>query len=483
MALEGPTQHTTDRAVESGAGDALPEAALTNGSTPSPYRRLHPGPGATREQVAFDQRARICQAMIELVSEGGFGAVTVRALVRRAGVSTHTFYEHFHGKEECFLWVYEQLIQRSAERVRAAQRGSEDWRERLGLAFAAFAGGIAHEPKEARLALVEAFAGGPAALERMGHAEGVFEAMIEQSFALAPDGIAAPPLVVKGIVAGVHRVARAWLLAGRAHELAGLTDELVEWILCFRCREAGALARLGEQVARMGPAMEPAIATDGNGDGDAIVRRDDRARILDATAWLAGREGYWQLRVPQIRLAAGVSRKRFDEHFAGVPECFMAALEHQTARVLAAVAPAGATGRTWPGGLHRALYAFCCYVAADPVFARIGFIEVFALGPHGVICRERLMAGGAEAFRASAPEDRRPSELAAEASVGACWGIMHRYVATGRSEQLPRIAPVLSFMALAPAIGAHQAVAEIAAEQERMGEDADRCRALAASAG
>ena len=64
--------------------------------------------------------------------------------------------------------------------------------------------------------------------------------MIEQSFAGAPDTVPVPPLVVQGIVAGVHRVARAQLLAGREHELPGLTDELLEWVLCFRCGAADA---------------------------------------------------------------------------------------------------------------------------------------------------------------------------------------------------------------------------------------------------
>jgi len=120
------------------------------------------------------------------------------------------------------------------------------------------------------------------------------------------------------------------------------------------------------------------------------------------------------------------------------------------------------------GGLHRALHALCAYIAADPVFARLGFIEVFAPGPDGMLCRERLIAQVAESFRASAPAAQRPSELASEASVGAIWGIVHRYIASGQAHRLARITPVLSFLALAPAIGSERAVRAIAAEHERM---------------
>jgi AcrR family transcriptional regulator len=433
------------------------------------YPKLRPGPAWPHEDVASHQRARIYAAMIDLVAECGFGAVTVRELVRLAGVSTHTFYEHFQDKETCFLRTYELIIRRSRKQVGAAQKDCRDWRERLQLALCAWAGGIAREPRAARLALVEAFAGGPAVLESMRHAEGLFEAMLELSFAGAPDPVPVPPLLLKGIVAGVHRVGRAHLLAGRAHELPGLADELLDWMLCFRCEAATALARLDYPPAPVPPGIAALAIHDG-------ARGDDRARIMDAVARLAAQEGYWQLTVPRIRSAAGVSRKRFDEHFEDVQACFIAALEHLTGRALAYAAPAGRGAHTWPGGFYRALWALCAYIAADPVFARLGFIEVFAPGADGMLCRERVMADVAESFRASAPAGQRPSELAAEASVGAVWGVAHHHVAVGRAHELPSATGILSYLALAPAIGAEQAVEAITAEHEAMREDASQCR-------
>lgn len=427
----------------------------------APYPKLHPGPGAASQQVASHQRARIYAAMIELVAERGFGAVTVRELVRRAGVSTHTFYEHFQDKDTCFLCTYELIVRRSRQQVGIAQKDCHDWRERLRLAFRAWVRGIAREPKAARLALVEAFAGGPAALEQMRRAEGMFEAMIAQSFAAAPDAVPVPPLLVKGTVAGVHRVARARLQSGRAYELPGLADELLEWVLCFRCQAATAFGQLD---ARSAPARPDTamLAIHAGGVSDA------RVRILDAVAQLAAREGYWQLTVPRIRAAAGVSRKRFDEHFQDVQGCFITALEHHTTRVFADAASAGMAGETWPGALHQAICALCTHIASDPVFARLVFIEVFSPGLEGMRCRSRIIDSVASAFRASAPVAQRPSQMAAEASVGAVWGIMHRYIASGQGQRLPHLTPTLSFLALAPALGAQQALAAITAEQTRM---------------
>jgi len=395
--------------------------------------------------------------MIELVSERGYGAVTVREIVRMAGVSPRTFYEHFADRDECFLRTYGLIVRRSTKQVGAAQRDCHDWRERLRLALRAWAEGIVREPQAARLGLVEVFAGGAAALAQMRRAEGHYEAMIEQSFAGAPDPVPVPPLVVKGIVAGVHRVARARLLAGCVHELPGLADDLLEWMLCFRCQDAATLERPGHSSAPATPATH-----------DRGVLQDDRERILDAVALLAAREGYRQLTVPRIRANAGVSRKRFDEHFEDVQGCFVAALERLSERALANAVMASVGARSWPGGLHRAVCALCADIGTDPVLARLGFIEVFAPGPDGMLYRERSVAAIAESLRISAPAGQRPSELAAEASIGAVWGVMHHHVALGRAHRLPSIAGVLSYLALAPAIGAEQAVEAIAAEREAM---------------
>jgi hypothetical protein len=44
------------------------------------------------------------------------------------------------------------------------------------------------------------------------------------------------------------------------------------------------------------------------------------------------------------------------------------------------------------------------------------------------------------------------------------WGVIHHFVATGRGTQLPAAAPALSYLALAPALGASAAVDVIAGE-------------------
>jgi AcrR family transcriptional regulator len=204
---------------------------------------------------------------------------------------------------------------------------------------------------------------------------------------------------------------------------------------------------------------------------------DERALILAATTKLAANDGYRQLSVPGIRAAAGVSRKSVDAHFNDVTDCFLAALEVLIQRTLAWALRQGANANSWSGGLHRVMAAFCASVASDPAFARLGFVELFAPGTPGVRFRARLIAAVAERLRRSAPSHQRPSELAAEASVGGVLGIIHDHIVSGRASCLPRVAPTLSFLILAPAIGAPTAVAAIAKEQGQF-DSANRRRGV-----
>jgi AcrR family transcriptional regulator len=404
--------------------------------------------------------------MIELVAEGGYCAVTVRRLARAAGVSTHTFYERFEGKEECFASTCELVVGRIARRVLSSRGTGRDWHEQAELTFRAVTREIARESKGAQLVLVDAFGAGPPAVARMRRANAALETAVADGFASAPGRTGAPPLVVKGIVAGVTRVACTRLLAGRPEELPALGDELARWALSLRGESLSALGPCGRRAALGSPAGETP-ASKGSRDGRRAALGDERALIVAATTRLATDDGYGRLSVPGIRAAAGVSRKAVDAHFQNVTECFLAALETLIRNAIAYAISEGTKADSWPAGLYRALVAFCAHVEHDPAFAKLGFIEVFGPGIPGVRFRAWLIAGVADRLRRSAPARQRPTELAAEASIGAALGIIHHRIATGRLDRLSQTAPTLAFLMLAPAIGAPAAVEAIRAELER----------------
>jgi AcrR family transcriptional regulator len=393
--------------------------------------------------------------MVELVAEHGYNAVAVATLSNHAGVSKRDFYKHFDSKEECFLATYDLIVSRSVRGILAAAEGEEEWCERLRLGFLAFADQIADSPETARLALVEAFAAGARAVERMQRTNQLFEALVAENLALADGAAQLPRLVVKGIVAGGSRVARARLLSGQPRQLALDGAELMEWALSFCDDEVVRLRGL-----RVAGAPPTTVAE--------VPLEDERALILTATAKLASEEGYATLTVPRVRAVAGVSRRSFDAHFEGVGDCFLAMLETLSNRTLAAATPQYLSAADWASGTHRMIVSLCRHLACDPPFAGLAFLEVFSPGREAIRWRSEMIAKLATTLRRGAPPALQPSKFAAEASVGAMWGVIHHFVATGRGAQLPLAAPVLSYIALAPALGGAAAIDLIAAE---VGED------------
>jgi AcrR family transcriptional regulator len=391
--------------------------------------------------------------MVELVAEHGYNAVSVATLTSHACVSKRDFYKHFAGKEECFLATYDTIISRSVRGVLAAIEGEEEWRERLRLGLLAFSGQIAGSPATARLALVEAFAAGAVAVERMQRTNGLFEALVAKNFGLAEESPQLPRLVVKGIVAGCSRVARARLLAGDPRQLVLDGAELMEWTLSFR---DDAVVRLRGLRSAGAPPL-PTTAAE-------LPFADERGMILAATAKLVSTEGYTSLTVPRVRAAAGVSRRSFDAHFDGVAECFLATLEVFSDRTLAAAEPAFLAADSWANGVHRMIASLCRHLAGNPTFADLAFLEVFSPGSEAIRWRSEMIAKLGASLRQGAPPAQRPTVFAAEASIGAMWGVIHHFVATGRGAQLPVAAPVLSYLALAPAVGGAAAVDAIVAE-------------------
>jgi AcrR family transcriptional regulator len=400
------------------------------------------------------------QALTQIVAERGYSEVKVRDLVKLAGVSTRSFYEHFSSKEDCFVRTYELLARQATRTIIAAQVDEDDWRNRPRQVFEAFARGIASDPAAAHLVMVEAYRAGPAVREYVWRSERAFEAMVAESLARQPDGVEVPHQVVEGMVAGIAHVARTRLTSGRINEIPTLHTELIDWALCFPHEAAMALSELdmrsvGSSTRRSASSPRP---NDLSGD---------RALIVAAVGKLVASEGFQSLTIPRIRGAAGISRRKFDNHFDGVEDCFVATLELHASEALARSTAAQTASRSWSGGIYRAIDALCEQTAKDPFLASVCVAEGFIAGSNAARCKQRLVAAVIEQFQHSIPQSYRSSSLRTEAAAGALWALFQRYVArTVTLQQGRRVAPTLSYMALAPVIGPSAAMTTIRSEQD-----------------
>jgi AcrR family transcriptional regulator len=129
-------------------------------------RRLPRGShGLDRDVVEASQRARLLEAVGRAVAARGYAGATIDDVVRGAGVSKKTFYEHFADKEGCFLAAYEAAGEELFQRVLEAHGTSDDWMERTRAGIAAYLRWLAAEPALARVFLIEVAAAGPRAAQ------------------------------------------------------------------------------------------------------------------------------------------------------------------------------------------------------------------------------------------------------------------------------------------------------------------------------
>ena len=235
--------------------------------------------------------------------------------------------------------------------------------ERLRTAMRAFAELAAAEPEAMSLFVLGAFGAGPKALERRNRTLEALEQSISSSRAAAGAAerqtggrrCGKTDLTVKVILGGIREVTAARLRRGQAGELPGLADELGGWAESYprSCRRARTLEHGGARrkhtkvrrtprtagTARM--ASERARQAEGrlpSGRHDLprqFIVKNQRERIVDATAAIVAEKGLAGLTIPEIARRANVSHQTFYEMYPTKHDAFLGAQKvgmHQALR-------------------------------------------------------------------------------------------------------------------------------------------------------
>lgn len=100
-------------------------------------------------------RRDLIGALAECVTQKGYSATTISDIVALARVSKRTFYEHFNGKEDCLLALYEHVTGRLMEIIRAAGSADQRFPQRIAAGVAAFLSALDSMPEFTRALLVE----------------------------------------------------------------------------------------------------------------------------------------------------------------------------------------------------------------------------------------------------------------------------------------------------------------------------------------
>lgn len=168
--------------------------------------------------------------------------------------------------------------------------------------------------------------------------------------------------------------------------------------MTLRDAQSGALAA---SLQRGGPATLPR--------GPHKLPREQvigsqRARLMRAMAETTAENGYVQTSVADVLRSARVSRETFYEQFSSKQDCFVAAYEQAASAVLAMLERESAAGGPPLERFARTIGVYLDTLAAEPAFARLFMVEVYAAGDEVLERRakiqerfERLMIDGSGA--------------------------------------------------------------------------------------
>jgi AcrR family transcriptional regulator len=187
--------------------------------------------GLTRTQIANSQRERLLAAIAAEVAEVGYREVKIRGFTRRAGVSSRDFYEHFDGKEDCFLAAFD-AVRDHLERVIAAAAGAQEgWPAQVIAGLRAALQFFAAEPDLARLCLLEPVSATPTIAIRFRDAVLACVPAVARGRALLPEGESLPESTEDSLLGGIVSIATSKILIGESESLPELLPDLVDFTL------------------------------------------------------------------------------------------------------------------------------------------------------------------------------------------------------------------------------------------------------------
>jgi AcrR family transcriptional regulator len=265
-----------------------------------------------------------------------------------------------------------------------------------------------------------------------------------------------PRELVRGIIAGIYQVTYERLLAHREEELPDLVPQLWDWATSLPppprpLRRPGRLI-----VAKPVPGAPP------------FASYSPEQRIIRGFAAAVARKGYPATTIADVAAAASISQTTFYEYFGGKTDALGAALDSSGAQLLSAVMPPVKRIEDWRTAVRVGFEEMCGFFAAEPDLAGLRMVDVYAAGPKAIAKRDatgRQIVGSL--LRPAAEHGGvEPSGVVLEATVGAVLDVFFGTIHKGKTADLPRLAPFLTYFTLAPFLGAEEAH-EVATSRSR----------------
>jgi len=401
-------------------------------------RRLRPGPGADPAAVTRNQRERMYAAMVAAVAENGYEATRVADVVKLSGVSRSAFYKHFEDKLDCFLATLDETAALAYEQLSKAYDENLPWEERLRVVADAFLDLLLEQPAAARLCLVEVYAAGPQAVQRLDLAIFTAETAVLSAFGESKERAGMPRDIVRAILGGILKTVHTRLRRGHEAELIHELPQLIDWGLSYHT--PGVKLRRPRRRPDRGAAPTP----------DPTIARE---RLVTAITETIAERGYPDATIIEIADRASASLSTFYGNFENKEEALLAALDREREHSLIAFRAAYDEAPDWPLATRAGIDALFGFLAADPAGASVAVVDVFTAGPDALEAGDQTIHSF-QVFLQPALElapDKPP--LVTEAVGNAVYALVYGQIRQDRVEQMRELTPTAAFVQLAPFVG------------------------------
>lgn len=198
------------------------------------------------------------------------------------------------------------------------------------------------------------------------------------------------------------------------------------------------------------------------------VTRSRREAILEAMVRVAGSKGYIATSVADVVDEAGASRTTFYRNFKDKHDCFLAAYEMATERIVDKVVEACDAEQPWLERVQNGLSTIVELFADEPRLARTVMVEGAVAG---AAARRRYWATLSRLMPlleagAQPPPGLKPPANAGLMGTSAVAGLIFDELRKGREGDLIELLPDLTFAALVPYLGPRLAAGEMRGEAE-----------------
>jgi AcrR family transcriptional regulator/DNA-binding MarR family transcriptional regulator len=221
--------------------------------------------------VSQTQRSRMLRSAVAVISEHGYGEMSVARVTAGAGVSRRTFYDLFEDREDCFVAAFDEAVTRARSAAIQGYESERDWETRVRAALLGLLLFLDQEPGLRSLLVVDALRAGPRVQERRARLLAELSSALHETGSRARRGGGAlPALTGEGVIGAVLTVIHTRLLSKRPGKMVALLNPLMGVIVLPYLGPEAAQGELAQPAPNI-PRSRSTHTPDGGSGGDPLV--------------------------------------------------------------------------------------------------------------------------------------------------------------------------------------------------------------------